>query len=96
MAISVVQTAHGTGTSLSFASPTGMGNCVVVVVCDTNIGSAPSVTAVKLGGAPGNFSALATATNTGSIEALCTVWADPNLNESGCLSLVTVCAGACF
>lgn len=80
MAISVVQSVKGTGTSVSFSSNTTAGNCVVVVVCDKTGLGVCSVSAVKLGGAADNFGSSAAVTGGGSStgNVLTSIWVDPN------------------
>lgn len=77
MTIAVVQTKSAAGTSLTLNSSTTAGNCLVVGFTDE--GGATSVTAVKLGGAAGNFAQLASAEATPSfLSVLAVLWADPN------------------
>jgi len=76
--ISVVQSAKAAGASVSFASPTTAGNCVVVCVTDgANITGTISVTAVTLGGSAGNF-ASAAAVGGASNGQLAAIWTDQN------------------
>lgn len=90
MTITLVQQKSGTGTSLSFTTPTTAGNCVIAGFTDVN--GATSVTAVKLGGAAGNFAQLVSAEGTPGTESLLAVlWADPNC--AGGQTAVAVTAG---
>lgn len=76
----IVQAITGTGTSLSFLSPTTAGNCVVACLGDiSGTLNAAAVTAMKLGGVVDNFGASALQTAGGSpSQGYATIWADPN------------------
>jgi hypothetical protein len=77
VAISVVQSKSGTGTTLSFTSATTAGNCIVVGYTD-EIG-AETPTGVTLGGAAGNFAQLVAAAATPvEFNGVVALWADPS------------------
>lgn len=78
MAIALVQSATAAGTSLTLSSATTAGNCLIVGFTDE--GGASSVSAVKLGGAAGNFAQLVSAAGAPGKagEVLAVLWADPN------------------
>ena len=78
---SLVQAATATGTSatitVTLESATTAGNCLVV--CVANGGSFNGVvTGITLGGAAGNFGALASGGNPSTSAAVASIWADPN------------------
>jgi hypothetical protein len=85
VAITLVQSKSGTGTSLTLSSATTAGNCLVVVVSDVGI-SAPAVTAVTLGGSAGNFSTLIEK-NTTVADGMVSIWADPNCGASTAIAI---------
>lgn len=88
----VVQTASGNGTTLSFASATTAGNCVVVCFLDNGSLTTPSVSAMTLGGSAGNFAALVTSTNSAGHQ-LATIWADPSCAGGQTAIAVTEASG---
>lgn len=88
MAITVVQTASGSGSSCTFASPVTAGNCIVVGWGDENT-SVTAISGVTIGGAADNFAQLIFTSGTPSAKMVATLWADPNCAGGGTSVAVT-------
>lgn len=96
MTASLVQTATGSGQSVSsvtvtLGSNTGTGNCLIVYVGVNNSGTSPTVSGITLGGLADNFALAkrATTANDGNAE----IWTDQNA-ASGKTSVVVSLSGS--
>ena len=82
---SIVQTASassrndvGSSLTITFGSPTTVGNCVVVCAGTYSTASGTDLTGITLGGSAGNFAKLISVPTTSSLNQGCAIWADPN------------------
>lgn len=102
MSPSVVQAKLITGASSgSFASATGTGNAVVLLIGADSGGNAtaPAVSGCTLGGAAGNFASLGAnaviADAAGNPGTMCAVWIDPDAASGKTAIAVTMSSGTC-
>ena len=80
--------------TLTLASPTTAGNCLIVCVGTSSTAAASAVASVKLGGSVGNFAAEETSGTSGSLQGRAEIWADPNCAGGQTAVLITVAGGS--
>lgn len=96
MALSVVQSKSGTGTSgtsvtVTLTSATTAHNCLVVAVGEANTTTNPTVTGVTLGGSAGNFTLAASLKNNSDANA--ELWVDRDCTGSQTSVVVSFTGG---
>jgi len=75
MTISVVQTKAANSLTVTLASPTTAGNCLIVCVASLNATTPASISGITLGGSADNFAA---AVSNTAQTASAFIWVDPN------------------